>query len=222
MADLALEPRSGLERLAVAGRHGRTAATPGVTLALRHELALASVMARKGSEAALARRVREAFGLDLLDTPRRMSAGPVAFTWAGPGHWLASSEAQSGSAFEIHLRETLAGLASVIDQSDGHTILRVSGPRTRDALAKGVLIDLHPRAFGPGDTAVTTVAHIGARFWQIDESPTYEFAVFRSFAADFWRWLTEAAAEFGVSFSGTAAAHRDHPQSRPESGRNAR
>ena len=198
MADLALEPCSGLERLAVPGRHGHAAGAAGVMLALPRDRALASVMARKGSEAALASRVREAFGLELPDRPHRISSGPVAFVWAGPGQWLAGAEAQPGHAFEARLRETLAGLASIADQSDGRTLVRVTGPRARDALAKGVLIDLHPRAFGPGDTAVTTVAHIGVHFWQIDEAPTYEFAMFRSFAPDFWRWLMDAAAEYGV------------------------
>jgi methylglutamate dehydrogenase subunit D len=31
-------------------------------------------------------------------------------------------------------------------------VLRITSPRVRDALAKGVAIDLHPRAFRPGDT----------------------------------------------------------------------
>jgi sarcosine oxidase subunit gamma len=75
----------------------------------------------------------------------------------------------------------------------------VSGPRARDALAKGVHIDLHPRVFTPGDAAITAVAYINVHFWQIDEMPTYDLAMFRSFAVAFSEWLTVAAAEFGVS-----------------------
>jgi sarcosine oxidase subunit gamma len=45
---------------------------------------------------------------------------------------------------------------------------------------------------------VTIVAHVAVHFWQCDATPTYEFVVFRSFAADFWRWLVDAGAEFGV------------------------
>ena len=95
--------------------------------------------------------------------------------------------------------DSQGGLAAVADQSDGRSVIRVGGPRAREALGKGVLIDLHPRAFGPGDAAVTTIAHIGAHFWQVDDAPSYEFVVSRSFAADFWRWLVAAAAEFGVN-----------------------
>jgi sarcosine oxidase subunit gamma len=87
----------------------------------------------------------------------------------------------------------------VTDQSDGRSIIRVSGSRAAFVLAKGVMIDLHPRAFGSGDVAITAVAHIGVQFWQIDATPTYEFVCFRSFAADFWHWLIEAGSEFGVA-----------------------
>jgi len=34
--------------------------------------------------------------------------------------------------------------------------------------------------------------------WQSDTAPTYDFAVFRSFAASFCEWLLDAAAEFGI------------------------
>jgi heterotetrameric sarcosine oxidase gamma subunit len=90
-------------------------------------------------------------------------------------------------------------LASVSDQSDGRVVVRVSGPHARDMLAKGVMVDLHPRAFRPGDVAVTSVAYIGAHLWQLDDTQTYELAVYRSFGVSFWRWLLEAGAEFGVT-----------------------
>ena len=48
------------------------------------------------------------------------------------------------------------------------------------------------------DAAVTTVGHIVVHLWQLDETPTYEFAVLRSYAAAFWRWLVDSAAEFGA------------------------
>jgi len=191
-----LIPRSGLERLAVSGRFGAPGKV-GVTLALRVDLALASVMARNGRADALAQRIGATFGLDLPMVPRRVAAGPIAFAWAGPGHWLASAEGTEGPVFETRLRREFPDLASISDQSDGRVVVRVGGPRARDALAKGVTIDLHPRAFGPGDAAVTSVAHVGVHLWQIDAAPTYEFAIPRSLAAAFWHWLTESAAEFG-------------------------
>jgi heterotetrameric sarcosine oxidase gamma subunit len=198
-----LTPRLGLERVAVPGHLG-PAGDPGVVIALRSDMALASVMARKDCHDVLARRVRDVFGLDLPAASRRSAFGPTAFAWAGPDHWLATADAGEGHAFEARLRTAVAGLASISDQSDGRIVMRVSGPRARDALAKGLPIDLHPRGFGAGDSAVTTIAHIGVHLWQLDAAPTYEFAVFRSFAAAFWHWLVAASAEFGVTCSANA------------------
>jgi heterotetrameric sarcosine oxidase gamma subunit len=202
VSDLVLMPRSALDRVLVPGHYGAEGDVPGVTVAEETGAALASVMARKGKTTELCARVRERFATDLPMTPRRVTDGAVHFIWAGPGRWLAQAPNQPPATFESDLRDNLSGLASVTSQSDGRTIIRVGGPKARDALAKGVPLDLDPRAFGPGDTAMTTVAHINVHFWQCDAVPTYDFAVFRSFAGSFCEWLLDAAAEFGIEVYG--------------------
>ena len=200
---LSLTPCSGLEHLAIPGRHGAPAGEPGVRLTLRTGLALASMVARKGRAHVLADRVRDVLGVDLPRTPHRVAEGPISIAWAGPGQWLVAMENAVGQALEPRLRHELEGTASIADQSDGRTVIRVGGSKVRDALAKGVPIDLHPRAFGPGETAVTIVAHIGVHFWQLDAAPTYEFVVFRSYAVAFWGWLLESSLEFGAEVAGS-------------------
>jgi len=193
-----LVPRSGLEHLVLPGRVGAATQTPGFTVALVQERSLAAVMVRKNSHADLAAAVNRTFGVELPTTPRIVSAGAVSFVWTGPGRWFAMSERTPAHAFVTQLQLQLAQLATVIDQSDAHVLMRLSGPRVRDVLAKGVLIDLHPRAFQVGDAAVTSIAHFRAHFWQTDGTPTYEVAVMRTFATAFWRWLLEAGAVYGV------------------------
>jgi sarcosine oxidase subunit gamma len=157
------------------------------------DYALATVMVRKNQAALLSERVRDIFGIELPLVVRRVAAGPVAFAWAGPGHWLAMAHGQDGAAFEARLRACLIGAASVSDQSDARVVVRVSGADARNALAKGLPIDLHPRAFGTGDTAVTMVSHMATHIWQIDAAPTFELAVAHSYVASFLHWLTAAA-----------------------------
>ncbi len=198
MSDLVLTPRSTLDRVLVPGHYGAEGDARGVTITERTELALASVMARNGKTLELAARIKERFAADLPMTPRRVADGQIHFIWAGPGRWLAAAPNQPPSTFESNLREALSGLASVTSQSDGRAIIRVSGPKAREALAKGVPLDLDPRTFGPGDTAMTVVAHINVHLWQSDIAPAYDFAVFRSFAGSFCEWLFDASAEFGV------------------------
>ena len=87
--------------------------------------------------------------------------------------------------------------AMVADQSDGRCVLRLSGPKARQVLAKGIGLDLDPRIFKPGDVAMTLAAHIAVQIWQMDDKPSYEIAMFRSLAGSFWHWLAASAAEFG-------------------------
>ena len=199
MPDLA--PRSGLETV-FAAPAAPPAGAPGVTLSLWPDLALASVIARKNQDAALAARVRALFNCDLPHRPQRVAGHGIAFLCTGPGQWLAMAQARDGHALEEDLREKLGPAASVGDQSDGRLVIRVAGPQARAAIQKIVPVDLHPRAFGPGDAAVTLVSHIGVTLWQTDETPAYAFAVPRSYAQAFWRGLQEAGAEFGVARAG--------------------
>jgi methylglutamate dehydrogenase subunit D len=69
-------------------------------------------------------------------------------------------------------------------------------------------VDLHPRAFGPGDVAITPVSHITAHIWQTHADPVYELAVARSLTPSFWHWLEASAAEYGLEVSGGDQAKR--------------
>jgi heterotetrameric sarcosine oxidase gamma subunit len=180
------------------GHHGAVRPA-GVAVCERSDLALATVMARRGAETALAAKVRDTFSLNLPMTPHRSASANIAFVWAGPGHWLATAEGETGHRFEARLRAALAGLASISDQSDGRAVLRIAGPRARDTFAKGLPVDLDPAVMQPGAAVVSAIAHIGVHLWQIDVSPTYECAVARSYALPFWSWLEASAAEFGLT-----------------------
>jgi heterotetrameric sarcosine oxidase gamma subunit len=184
------------------GHDDATSADPGVTLAWRPRVSLASVMARKGQCEVVAQNVRVGFGLSPPVSPSYVTDGSTAFVWAGPGHWLAVADSNDALAFEARLRAGLAGCASICGQSDGRSIIRVSGRSARDALAKIVPMDLHPREFGPGHAAVTLAGHIGIHLWQIDAVPSYDIAVFRSLAAALWQWLIESSQEFGLAVTG--------------------
>ncbi len=171
---------------------------PGVIIIERTGVSLLQVLARKGADAQLAGRILEMFNVALPSTPLYVGCSPISFVWAGPSQWLALCEQRDREASAASLSSSLLGFASAVDQSDGRAIIRVSGPCAREALAKGLHIDLHPSVFRAGDAAITAVSHIGVHFWQLDDVPTYELTTFRSFAIAFCEWLVEASAEFGV------------------------
>jgi methylglutamate dehydrogenase subunit D len=173
----------------------------GLHIIERTTLALATVLVRKGKSAGLATRVRERFGIELPREPRRAVAGDITFAGTAPGAWLATCENADGD-FAALLAESLDGLASISDQSDGLIVVGVSGPNVRDALCKLVPIDIHPRAFAVNQVAVTIAAHMPITMWRLPDdsnrTPTFEIATFRSFAESFRHALAESAMEFGV------------------------
>ena len=168
----------------------------GVLVSEPSDLQLATVIPRQGRRDALADRLRATYGVDLPGGPKRVASDGLALLGTGPRTWLA--QRTGGPALASELARTLGDVAAVSDQSDGYAVLRLTGEKLRATFEKGLAVDLHPRAFRPGDVAVTTCAHLGVIVWQLDEAPTYEVAVFRSLAASFWHWLSESAAEFGL------------------------
>jgi sarcosine oxidase subunit gamma len=188
---------SALESLAVPGRFGREGDEAGIAIEERTGLGLATVAARKGEAEALKQAVASAYGIELPDRSRAVHGPSVSFVGYGPGQWLAVSETFAGERLARELGMRLRGLASISDQSGGRTVLRISGPRARAVLAKGLPIDLHPRAFEPGSAATSTISLMGVQIWQVDDAPSYDLAIFRSVSASFWHWLTASAGEFG-------------------------
>jgi methylglutamate dehydrogenase subunit D len=130
--------------------------------------------------------------------------------WTGPAQWLAIGAGVQGDALVARLRAELSGLASISDQTDGRVVIRLRGPDVRSLLAKGLPIDLHPRAFAPGHAAVTVLGQVGLHIWQVDAQPTYDLVVPTSYAAYVWHWIVDAAAQFGLSVDsdGTEAPAR--------------
>jgi methylglutamate dehydrogenase subunit D len=197
---------SALAGLAAPGRFGDDGGEPGLIVTERTGLGLATVAARRGQADALRRAVASAYGVELPPGSRVAQGSSVSFVGYGPGQWLAVSESLADDALARDLAQRLCGLASISDQHGGRAVLRLSGPGARAVLAKGLPIDLHPRAFGPGSAATSTISLMGVQIWQVDDAPTYDLAFFRSVSASFWHWLTASAAEFGYEVAGGEGA----------------
>lgn len=179
------------------GRFGRAATEPGLLVTELTDFELASVQARAGQAANAAAAIRQSFGVCLPDAPRIVAGNDMSFVWSGPDHWLALSR-PAATGIEARLAASLQGLAAVCDQSDSRIMLEVRGAKLREVLAKGVSLDLHPRAFSMGAAALTSVSHVSLQFWQTEDAPAFRLLVARSYFQSFWRWLAASAAEYGV------------------------
>ena len=130
--------------------------------------------------------------------------GELAALWLGPDEWLVLTSPGRENGLAAALRDALGDLfTAVTDVTGGQTVINLSGTHVRDVLAKGCTLDLHPRAFGPGRCAQTLVAKAMVTIRQIDDSPSFDIIVRRSFADYLARWIEDAAQEHGLAVIGT-------------------
>jgi sarcosine oxidase subunit gamma len=158
------------------------------------------------TDEAFATAVREAVGVELPLVPLTSThAGAATVLWLGPDEWLIACEAGAEAAMAQALRTALEGVpCAITDFTEAQTIVRISGPRARDLIAKGCTLDLHPRVFGLGRVARSTLAHAAVVLHQTAsegdaDGPAFDLYVARSFAEHLWRWLADAAAEYVVA-----------------------
>jgi sarcosine oxidase subunit gamma len=145
--------------------------------------------------------VKNATGVDLPVVANTVAqAGDVRILWLGPNEWwVVGTDARRQSLID-GLRQAFAGQhTNVTDVSESRTVITMSGPASRDVLARGISLDLHPRAFGPGQCAQTSLSRANVLLHQTDNAPTYEIYVLKSFSDYLWRWIGLIAEDFGMS-----------------------
>jgi len=75
-------------------------------------------------------------------------------------------------------------------------IIEIAGTHARTLLEKGCGLDLHPRAFGPGQCAQTVFAKLPVIIDQLAAAPLYRLFVRQSAARWLAEWLIDSAQEF--------------------------
>ncbi len=141
-----------------------------------------------------------AFGTGVPAANRFESDGARAALWLGPDEWLLVLPRGEVATTIARFDMALAGAHfAAVDSSSARLGLELSGPRARAVMEKSCHVDLHPRRFGPGHVAQSTVARVPAIVLQRDERPTYWIFVRPSYAPYLARWLIDAMAEFRLA-----------------------
>jgi heterotetrameric sarcosine oxidase gamma subunit len=197
-----LQARSVFGNLAHDSTPDRGTRDRGVIATDRDRLNIIRMAARKGRLPELVKRVAEQFGVELQSKPVRAQANGLAFIGIGVDTWVVSTERDPEDMLRA-LKTALDEVATVSDQSGGSAVLRLTGPRIREALARCVAIDLHPREFQPGAAATTIASHIPLTLWRLDDGAdghlVFEVIVQRSLAESFTHVLAQSAGEFGLT-----------------------
>ncbi|MFJ6661895.1 sarcosine oxidase subunit gamma [Streptomyces sp. NPDC091377] len=160
---------------------------------------LAQLNVRLDVKGAAAEAVGLALDLQLPLQPNRVvRAGELTALWLGPDEWLLVGPQGSERDLESRIREAAGDEhVSVTDVSAQRTTLLVTGPRARDLLAHGCPLDLHPRAFGSGRCAQTTLGRTQVVLVARDEPRAGFWVLVRStFAGYLADWLLDAATEY--------------------------
>ena len=195
------EPRSPFEpHWSARSRDG--AGTPAaVTLATRR-LAMATIEARKGRAAEVGTRIAASLGLKLPEAQRAAAGrdGTTAYATA-PSTWLVAM-AGAEETLVSTLQRAVGDAASIVDQSHGKTLLRISGARVRDVLDKICRLDLDASAFPPGRCGITHIAHVAVLIARADaggaaEAPAFDLIIPSTFALTVLEAVETAAAEYG-------------------------
>jgi sarcosine oxidase subunit gamma len=140
-----------------------------------------------------------ALGVDLPAAPNTwVQAGTGRAVWLGPDEWLLTSTTETPEELEARVRAAVLPLGGSATEVSAQRIgLRLTGARTRDVLAKGCSIDLHPREFGRGSSAQTTLGQAGVVLLALSGAgDDYLVLVRSSFAGYLADWLLDAALEF--------------------------
>ncbi|MEV6765140.1 sarcosine oxidase subunit gamma family protein [Streptomyces sp. NPDC051105] len=160
---------------------------------------LAQVNVRLDAKGPAADGVGLALGLPLpLEPGTVVHTGEVTAVWLGPDEWLVVGRPGTERELEDRIRSAAGSEpVAVTDVSAQRTTLLVGGPRARDLLSHGCALDLHPRAFGPGRCAQTTLARTQVVLVARAESRAGFWLLVRSsFAGYLVDWLLDAAVEY--------------------------
>ena len=153
------------------------------------------------SDPAFSSAVQTATGLALPSAPNTVSNGGLwQILWLGPNEWwITGPDGEADSLIEA-LRANFAGQhATACDVSESRAIIALKGPKAREVLMRGVSLDLHPRAFRVGQCAQTGLSRANVLLHLIDDTPTFEIYVLKSFSDYLWRWLETVARDFNLA-----------------------
>jgi methylglutamate dehydrogenase subunit D len=182
----------------------QTAAGTGILVRERHDMSVVAVAERKGKRSALEERVRQHFGIELPREPKRIATGHLAWVGVRFDSWLVTSAARRPTLVGS-LRQALTDAGSVVEQSDGMSVLQLSGPGVREIFCRLVRIDVDPSVFRVSDVATTMMAGIRITLWRLDDladgTSVFELAVPRSYVVNMRRVLAHTVAHDLVKMS---------------------
>ncbi|SFR06012.1 sarcosine oxidase subunit gamma [Poseidonocella sedimentorum] len=144
---------------ALGGSAARVETVGAVTLTERPDVALASVAARRGQAEACATALTRLLGA-AAPAPGKSSAGdPFSAVWMGPGQWMLSADFTTHEDIAAMLKDALADMASITEQTDAWTCFDLTGQGAFAVLE--LLCNVNLTTFHAGNATRSTIHHLG-------------------------------------------------------------
>ena len=154
------------------------------------------------NDEAFRKAVEAALGQPLPAAANTSSVGAHRVCWLGPDEWLVAASHETVVTTLDTLGPSLGKVTCAVnDLSGGYVTVRLTGTEVRHLLAKGCTLDLHPDVFKPGDCAQSGLGKASVLIDCVDDAPTIEVVVRRSFADYLVNWLQHAGRDHGIEFS---------------------
>jgi heterotetrameric sarcosine oxidase gamma subunit len=160
---------------------------------------LAKILALASAEGALARALGIPFGRAARDEHGTLVVG------SSPGEWLLLAAPGTGAEVAGRVKETSYGeLVSVFDVTHGRALVRITGARTPNLLAKVCAIDLAEEVTPDGAAFRSSVAKLVTDVVRDDnaEARSYLLHCERSSGQYLFDALVDAGDEFGIEVDG--------------------
>jgi heterotetrameric sarcosine oxidase gamma subunit len=160
---------------------------------------LAKVLVLASTEGELARALRVPFGRAARDAHETLVVG------SGPGEWLLLAEPGTSAAVTQRVEEVKGErLVSVFDATHARALVRITGARTPDLLAKVCAIDLADEVTPNGAAFRSSVAKLETDVVRDDSggSRSYLLHCERSSGQYLFDALIDAGHEFGIEVDG--------------------
>ena len=160
---------------------------------------LAKVLVLASTEGELARALGIPFGRAARDAYETLVVG------SGPGEWLLLAAPGTSAAVSKRVGEVQdEGLVSVFDVTHGRALVRITGPRTPDLLAKVCAIDLSEAVTPNGAAFRSPVAKLVTDIVRDDRDAEISYLLHceRSSGQYLFDALIDAGDEFGIEVDG--------------------
>ena len=144
---------------ALGGMAPRVDMVTDVTLAEVPDVALASVAARLGKEAACAKMLKALLGAAAPGPGRATAGKDYAALWMGPEQWMLSAGFDTHEDIAAQIKAQLTDTASVTEQTDAWTCFDLTGSRINAVLE--LLCNINLTQFVTGDATRTSIHHLG-------------------------------------------------------------